>query len=118
MNTVIEQKSGNLTPAERLVEAATQLCVAQVGRNVQAPETWPSTRDIAENCHFSIYKTRYLLLKMVAKGRMQVTPHPLKNALRWYLCPESHAQDGLGKEENVVGPAENPQAHDPEISPQ
>ncbi|MEG9795520.1 FaeA/PapI family transcriptional regulator [Serratia marcescens] len=102
MNAVTEQQIHNLTPVERQVEAAMQWCVAQHGRNIQAPETWPSTREIAENCNFSIYKTRYLLLKMVAKGRMQVTPHPVKNALRWYLCPEHQAHSVLGKEDALT----------------
>ncbi|MGQ8775436.1 FaeA/PapI family transcriptional regulator [Serratia sp. NA_112.1] len=99
MNTVFEQRIEGLSPVELLIEAVTQLCATQQGRNACAPETWPSTRDIAENCDFSIYKTRYLLMKMVAKGWIQVTPRPVKNTLRWYICPEINTQGFCGKKE-------------------
>ncbi|EIT7186888.1 MAG: FaeA/PapI family transcriptional regulator [Serratia marcescens] len=88
MTTDTEKLSDGLSPTERLIEAATQQCITQQGRNPNVQESWPSTRDIAENCNFSIYKTRYFLLKMAAKGWVQVTPRPVKNALRWYTCKD------------------------------
>ncbi|WP_447885652.1 FaeA/PapI family transcriptional regulator [Serratia fonticola] len=93
MNAIREHHAGELSPDEYIVEAATQRCVSQGGRNPNKPETWPSTRDIAEGCNFGIYKTRYFLLKMVAKGRLLVTPHPVRNTLRWYIHPEKNDQD-------------------------
>ncbi|MGQ8776489.1 hypothetical protein ACUTQ5_19250 [Serratia sp. NA_112.1] len=96
MNLFIKDPVALSPPNARLVEAILQLWAPQAGRTPGAPETWPSTRDIAESCNFSIYKTRYLLLKMVSKGWIQVTPHPVKNALRWSICPEKVGRDGGG----------------------
>ncbi|MGB8664571.1 MAG: FaeA/PapI family transcriptional regulator [Serratia inhibens] len=73
---------------ELVAETIIKLCAAKELRRADMPATWASTRDIAEDCDFSIYKTRYLLLKMAKKGWVQVTPQPINNALRWYICPD------------------------------
>ncbi|MNG64533.1 hypothetical protein D3C81_347500 [compost metagenome] len=73
---------------ELVAETIIRLCTSQEKRSADAPTTWVSTRDIAECCNLSIYKARYLLLKMAKKGWVQVTPHPINNALRWYICPD------------------------------
>jgi hypothetical protein len=73
---------------ELVAKSVIKLCADNERRNADAPATWVSTRDIADDCNFSIYKTRYLLLKMAQKGWVQVTPHPINNALRWYICPK------------------------------
>lgn len=107
MNAALERTIEGLSPVECLIEAVSQLCAAQQGRNAHAPETWPSTRDIAENCDFSIYKTRYLLMKMAAKGWIQVTPHPVRNTLRWYIFPDRDVQGFYGKEEDLADHLKN-----------
>jgi hypothetical protein len=46
-------------------------------------EYWLNTREIAEFCDLTIYKARYLLLKMAAEGQVEMLPHRVKNSLNW-----------------------------------
>ncbi|WP_261435296.1 FaeA/PapI family transcriptional regulator [Serratia quinivorans] len=92
-----DQKITRQSQVDRVVEAITKLCTTQKQHHIGTPETWPSTRDIAEDCKFSIYKTRYLLLKMEKKGWVQMAPHPIKNTLRWW-CTYPNM---LGKEQPI-----------------
>ncbi len=102
MNLPIKKKLGRRLQIEQfelVAEAVINLCSPQGQRQENLPETWASTRDIAENCDFSIYKTRYFLLKMARLGWVQVTPRPINNALRWYTCPEMPTQRQLSDNE-------------------
>lgn len=87
MDEPVNKAADRLLQVELVADVIIKLCAVQEQRQVGVPETWPSTRDISESCNFSIYKTRYLLLKMVRKGWVQVTPRPVNNALRWFICP-------------------------------
>ncbi|EKT62001.1 FaeA/PapI family transcriptional regulator [Providencia burhodogranariea] len=49
----------------------------------QEEKNWPRTRDIAEYCQFSIYKTRHLLIKLSEKGLVQSSSKPISNSLHW-----------------------------------
>ncbi|MCW2258471.1 hypothetical protein M2263_004562 [Providencia alcalifaciens] len=42
---------------------------------------WPRTRDIAEYCQFSIYKTRHLLVKLSEKGLVKSSSKMINNSL-------------------------------------
>lgn len=76
--------------------AIAKLCTSHDTRHFSKQETWPSTREIAEDCGFGIYKTRYILLQLVTKGWVQVTPKSVNNSLRWYTFepfPPNNQQD-------------------------
>ncbi|MGK9009933.1 FaeA/PapI family transcriptional regulator [Serratia marcescens] len=76
-----ESEVSHRPPYELVLEAVITLCHAKSGDNKEA---WPSTRDIAEKCCLGIYKTRYLLLKIVANGQVTSSSQRIKNSLRWY----------------------------------
>lgn len=48
-------------------------------------EDWPSTRDVANYCNFNIYKTRYILLKLVDCGLVHSGASRIRNALHWSI---------------------------------
>ena len=91
MKTHKENQTGQISSADCVAEALVHLCLQDAGRHPDRPETWPSTRDIAEYSFLGIYKTRYLLLKMVKSGQARVTPHPINNALRWYRHSDANS---------------------------
>ncbi|OAH32772.1 FaeA/PapI family transcriptional regulator [Serratia marcescens] len=51
---------------------------------IPLPETWPSTRHIADAHDISIYQARHALLGLVALGRVIVSDGAVNNSLRWY----------------------------------
>lgn len=51
----------------------------------QEEKDWPKTRDIAEYCQFSIYKTRHLLIKLSEKGLVQSSSKTINNSLHWHV---------------------------------
>lgn len=52
---------------------------------MQEEKNWPKTRDIAEYCQFSIYKTRHLLIKLSEKGLVQSSSKTINNSLHWHV---------------------------------
>ncbi|CAM3976372.1 EAL domain-containing protein [Yersinia intermedia] len=66
-------------------------------------ELWPNTRQVAELCDLTIYKARYLLLKLTNEGLVDLVPHGLHNSLHWRLHTQEPAhirvldmnQDGI-----------------------
>lgn len=89
---IIDREIAPRSQTDTLIEAISSLWAAPWERCIADPETWPSTRDIAEHCNISIYKARYLLLKMASEGLVQVTPYPIRNGLRWHLCTVQSAE--------------------------
>lgn len=51
----------------------------------QEEKDWPKTRDIAEYCQFSIYKTRHLLVKLEKKGFVKSSSKMINNSLHWHV---------------------------------
>ncbi|CAI0855366.1 FaeA/PapI family transcriptional regulator [Serratia proteamaculans] len=80
------QEPGLSRNTKAIFSAIVKLCASREDAHSLSPESWPSTREIAEDCNFSIYKARYLLLRLEKKGWVKVTPTPIKNSLRWYIC--------------------------------
>lgn len=72
---------GHRPPHEHVLEVLITLCRS---KSIDKQEAWPSTRDVAEECRLGIYRTRYLLLKIVANGQAISISHRAKNTLRWY----------------------------------
>lgn len=85
MNDPLDHSDSRHSQEGRILAAITTLCTAHEKYRLDCQDTWPSTRDIAESCDYSIYKTRYLLLKMARQGKVQVTPRSVRNSLRWYI---------------------------------
>lgn len=48
------------------------------------PDTWPTTRQIANAHDISIYKARLILLELVRQGHVLVSDGAINNSLRWY----------------------------------
>ncbi|OVZ85488.1 FaeA/PapI family transcriptional regulator [Yersinia intermedia] len=63
------------------------LCAQRYGPDGEIPpqSAWPKTRDIADLCDISIYLSRQVLLTLVARCKVQVTPHSINNSLRWFI---------------------------------
>lgn len=53
-----------------------------------APELWPKTRELADQCGENIYVARTLLLALEKEGKVHCTHRSINNSLRWYICTE------------------------------
>ncbi|WP_454889851.1 FaeA/PapI family transcriptional regulator [Serratia quinivorans] len=96
------------TPAQnrykkRVFAAIVKLCACRNTRILSVQATWPSTREIAEDCGFSIYKTRYVLLQLVTQGWVQVTAKSVNNSLRWYTDASLHSTPHPDIQSNTPG---------------
>ncbi|HHX4812397.1 TPA: hypothetical protein ACVBYD_000704 [Yersinia enterocolitica] len=69
------------------------LCAQRYGPDGEMPpqNLWPKTRDIANICDISIYRSRTVLLTLVARGQVQVTAHSINNSLRWFIIENKGA---------------------------
>ncbi|MDA5483380.1 hypothetical protein PGS49_22530 [Yersinia intermedia] len=87
----MQKKSVKTTRSERLVTQVyavlSTLCAERRGPDGAMPpqNLWPKTRDIADICDISIYRSRSVLLALVARGKVQVTAHSINNSLRWFI---------------------------------
>lgn len=80
------KKTNKSLQLEQLLTAINELCIhAKIQPDHCIPESWPSTRALAEYCGLDIYKTRYLLLKLVDQGVLQATRSPVSNSLHWQI---------------------------------
>ncbi|KAA1193812.1 MULTISPECIES: FaeA/PapI family transcriptional regulator [Photorhabdus] len=86
----MENRKDSTQPSQidQVLNVISKLCTVRKMQVAPPPESWPSTRDVAEQCNFTIYKARYLLLKLANKGLVMVTPSPVKNSLRWYISED------------------------------
>ncbi|TDB61093.1 hypothetical protein C5467_05400 [Photorhabdus khanii subsp. guanajuatensis] len=86
----MENRKDSTQPSQtdQVLNVISKLCTVREMQMAPPPESWPSTRDVAEQCNFTIYKARYLLLKLADKGLVMVTPSPVKNSLRWYISED------------------------------
>lgn len=74
------------TKREGLIfRAVSTLCQFKHITSSAQPKKWPSTREIAEYCELNIYQTRYVLLNLVKKGLVEVSPRSINNSLRWRI---------------------------------
>lgn len=87
----MQKKAVKTTCSERLSAQVygvlTTLCAQCYGPGGEMPpqNAWPKTRDIADICDISIYRSRSVLLALVARGKVQVTAHSINNSLRWFI---------------------------------
>lgn len=70
-------------PIELILKATTLLCANKCLTSLSHPETWPSTREIAEFCDMDIYRARYWLLKLLDLGLIDTQERSINNTLRW-----------------------------------
>lgn len=56
--------------------------IGQIER--EKPETWPTTRELAEACDMSIYQARRFLLKLVEQGDACVSDIYIDRSRRWF----------------------------------
>lgn len=52
---------------------------------VPPQNNWPSTRELADDMDISIYKARYLLMKLETCGKVISTKKSIMKSIRWYL---------------------------------
>lgn len=72
----------------------------------EKPETWPTTRELAESCDMNIYQARRFLLKLVAQGEARVSEICIDRSRRWCAISRPSAvsrniwgaNDGAGNE--------------------
>lgn len=85
------KKTVKTTRSERQVtqvyNVLATLCAQRYGPDGEIPiqSEWTKTREIADICDISIYCSRNVLLTLVARGRVKVTPHSMNNPLRWFI---------------------------------
>ncbi|WP_241390410.1 MULTISPECIES: FaeA/PapI family transcriptional regulator [Serratia] len=66
-----------------LLEATTSFFDEKKNYSLSLPETWPTTREIADFCEMDIYRARYFLLKLVKAGLIEMKTSNINNSLRW-----------------------------------
>ncbi|MCW8114303.1 FaeA/PapI family transcriptional regulator, partial [Yersinia intermedia] len=87
----MQKEAVKTTRSERqmiqVYEVLSALCAQRYGPDGAIPpqNLWPKTRDIANICAISIYRSRTVLLALVARGKVQVTAHSINNSLRWFV---------------------------------
>ncbi|AIM22602.1 MULTISPECIES: FaeA/PapI family transcriptional regulator [Serratia] len=69
---------------QHLLTTLHRLCPSANGTAPPPPGEWPTTRQLAESNDITIYQARNLLLNLVGRGKVLVTPGPVKKSLRWY----------------------------------
>jgi len=74
-----------LSAIRALIKCNKMDCDKGVVSITQEEKDWPKTRDIAEYCQFSIYKTRHLLIKLTKKGLVQSSSKTINNSLHWHI---------------------------------
>lgn len=73
---------------QHLLTTLHRLCPSANGTAPPPPGEWPTTRQLAESNDITIHQARNLLLNLVGRGKVLVTPGPVKKSLRWYPSSE------------------------------
>ncbi|HEY3987416.1 FaeA/PapI family transcriptional regulator [Cedecea sp.] len=78
-----------LSPMEERIISTFTFCLPDI-KNTPDSDDWLNTRQIAEKCNATIYKSRYSLLKLKEKGL--IIQRNVLSKSYWRLSEKNHAE--------------------------